>query len=61
MLFRGLSNIIEIDEKTIEMLGKYRTPDDFIIAGEDALTQYFVRRKARSIIEAARSSSSTGK
>ena len=27
LLFRGLSNIIEIDEKTIETLGKYSDMD----------------------------------
>jgi hypothetical protein len=40
MAFRGLSNIIDLNDDTIDMLGKYKTPEDFITAGNDAIIRY---------------------
>ena len=48
--FPGLSNIISINAKTLEMLEKYHTPDDFIHAD---LKLYVTARKAETIRKTA--------
>lgn len=59
VLFRGLSNIIDLDENTIRMLEKFRTPDEFLIAGRDGLIPYVTSKKADLILKAAGSSLSS--
>jgi transposase len=55
MAFRGLSNIIDLNDDTIDMLGKYKTPEDFITAGNNAIMRYVTSRKAEKILKAAQS------
>ena len=60
MTFRELSNRVEVNDKTIEMLVKFRTPEDYLSAKEDDLLKYISRKKIRSIKEAAKHSPSPG-
>ena len=53
MLFSGLSNIIDINDDTIEMLERCKTPDEFISAGKETLVQYVTPRKSERILRAA--------
>ena len=55
MVFRGLSNLVDLDEKTINMLEKYKTPDDFIRAVPYDLREYVTLRRMDRIIKAAES------
>ena len=52
-LFSGLSNIIEINDNTIGMLERCKTPDEFISAGKETLVQYVTPRKSERILRAA--------
>lgn len=60
MLFSGLSNIIDLNDNTIEMLEKYRTADDFMNADQENLNRYVTRRKINRIKEVAQSSLQPG-
>ena len=60
MTFRELSNRVEVKDKTIEMLIKFRTPEDYLSAREDDLLKYMSRKKIGSIKEAAKHSPSPG-
>ena len=53
MLFSGLSNIIEINDDTIGMLERCKTPDEFLSAGKEILVQYVTPRKSDRILRAA--------
>ena len=53
MEFTGLSNIINLDSKTIRMLEKYRTPQDFIKAEDSDLEAYITRARIKAIRSAA--------
>ena len=53
MLFSGLSSIIEINDDTIVMLERCKTPDEFISAGKDIIMQYVTPRKSERILRAA--------
>ncbi len=53
LIFRGLSNIIDIDEDTINMLEKFKTPKEFIAADQKELENYVTSRKAEHIKKAA--------
>ncbi len=46
MLFRGLSNLVEIDGDTIELLEKFRTPEDFKNADQNDLLNHVSKRRA---------------
>ena len=45
MIFPGLSNAIDIDEDTVEMLSKYVTSEDFISADRDDIEKYVSKRR----------------
>ena len=53
MEFTGLSNVINIDHKTIGMLQKYRTPKDFIEAEGSDLETHITRARIKEIRSAA--------
>ena len=49
MEFTGLSNVINLDHKTIRMLEKYRVPHDFIDAEDSGLENYVSRAMIKEI------------
>lgn len=56
MLFRGLSNILDLDEDTIKLLERYNTAEEFLEADDKDLEKYITKariRKIRSIAERA--------
>ena len=53
MEFTGLSNIINLNGKTIKMLEKYRTPHDFIKAEDSDMEAYITRARIKAIRSAA--------
>jgi len=60
MTFRELSNRVAINDKTVEMLMKFRTPTDYLAASEEDLLKYMSRKKIRAIKEAAKHSPPSG-
>ncbi len=53
MIFPGLSNAIDIDEDTVEMLSKYVTSEDFISADRDDIEKYVSKRRYDKIMKIA--------
>jgi transposase len=53
MIFPGLSNAIDINADTIDMLSKYVTPDDFISADTDEIEKYLSKRRYDKIMKIA--------
>ena len=53
MEFTGLSNVINLDSKTIKMLEKYRTPRDFMKAEDSDMEAYITRARIKAIRSAA--------
>ena len=53
MEFTGLSNMINLDSKTIRMLEKYRTPQDFMKAEDSDLEAHVTRARIKAIRSAA--------
>ena len=61
LLFRGLSNIINLDDNAVEMLEKYRIAEEFLNADQADLLRYMSRRKTDMILRAAQSTPQPGK
>ncbi len=55
MLFRGLSNIVDLDYDSIDMLSRYSTPEEFLQADQDELLHHVTKRRADRIRNAAES------
>jgi len=53
MLFRGLSNVLDLDNDTVKLLEKYHTADDFMNADDSDLEKYITRARIRRIRSAA--------
>jgi transposase len=53
MIFPGLSNAIDIDEDTVEMLSKYVTSEDFISADRAEIEKYVSKRRYDKIMKIA--------
>ena len=53
MIFPGLSNAIDINEDTVDMLSKYVTPEDFISADTDEIEKYISKRRYGKIMKIA--------
>jgi hypothetical protein len=51
--FSGLSNTIDMDEDTLDMLSKYVTPEDFIPADPADIEKYVSKRRYDNIIKIA--------
>ena len=45
MIFPGLSNAIDMNEDTVDMLSKYVTAEDFISADQKDIEKYVSRRR----------------
>ena len=56
MIFPGLSNAIEIDSDTLDMLARYITPEDFLSADETDIENYVSKRRSGRIRKAAMNS-----
>ena len=56
MIFPGLSNAIEIDSDTLDMLARYITPEDFLSADETGIENYVSKRRSGRIRKAAMNS-----
>ena len=53
LLFPGLSNAIDIDEDTLDLLTKYVTPEDFISADRADIEKYVSKRRYEKIMKIA--------
>ena len=53
MIFPGLSNAIDINEDTVDMLSKYMAPEDFISADRAEIEKYISKRKYDKIMKIA--------
>ncbi len=53
MIFPGLSNAIDINDDTVEMLSIYVTPEDFISADPGEIEKYVSKRRYKKIIKIA--------
>ncbi len=53
MIFPGLSNAIDINDDTIDMLSKYVTPEDFISADPGEIEKYVSKRRYDKIMKVA--------
>ena len=53
MIFPGLSNAIDMDEDTLDLLSKYVTPEDFISADPDEIEKYLSKRRYYKIMKIA--------
>jgi transposase len=53
MIFPGLSNAIDINEGTVDMLSTYVTPEDFISADRDHIEKYVSRKRYDKIMKIA--------
>jgi transposase len=49
MEFRGLSNILDLDHDTVNLLSKYHTASDFISADESEMEKYVTKAKIKRI------------
>ena len=52
-IFPGLSNAIDINEDTVDMLSKYMAPEDFISADRAEIEKYISKRKYDKIMKIA--------
>ena len=53
MIFPGLSNAIDINADTVDMLSKYMTPEDFISADPAEIEKYVSKRRYGNIMKIA--------
>ena len=53
MIFPGLSNAIDINADTVDLLSKYVTPEDFISADPDEIEKYLSKRRYGKIMKIA--------
>ena len=53
MIFPGLTNAIDINEDTVDMLSKYVAPEDFISADTDEIEKYVSKRRYVKIMKIA--------
>jgi transposase len=53
MIFPGLSNAIDINDDTVDMLNKYVTPGDFISGVREDIEKYVSKRRCDKIIKIA--------
>ena len=53
MIFPGLSNAVDINANTVDMLSKYMTPEDFISANPDEIEKYVSKRRYDKIMKIA--------
>ena len=53
MIFPGLSNAIDLNEDTIDMLSKYITAEDFISADPKEIEKYVSKRRYDKIMKIA--------
>ena len=53
MIFPGLSNAVDINEDTLDMLSRYMTPEDFISADPAEIEKYVFRRRYDKIMKIA--------
>jgi transposase len=60
MMFRELSNKVEISDRTAEMLMRFRAPERFLAARDEDLIKYISRKKISSTKEAAKHSHPPG-
>ena len=60
MLFRGLSNVLDLDQDTVKLLEKYNTAEEFMKADDSDLEKYSTRAKIRKIRSAAEKSPEPG-
>ena len=51
--FTGLSSVIDLDHRTIEMLEKYHRPVDFINTYDSDIEKYITKARIRKIRSAA--------
>ncbi len=51
MIFPGLSNAIDMNEDTVDMLNKYVTPGDFISADRKDIEKYVSKRRYENIMK----------
>jgi transposase len=58
MIFPGLSNAVDINEDTLDMLSRYVTPEDFISADPAEIEKYVSRRRYEKIMKIAADSPS---
>ncbi len=58
MIFPGLSNAIDMNEDTVDMLSKYVTAEDFISADQKDIEKYVSRRRCEKIMKIASNSPS---
>ena len=58
MIFPGLSNAIDLNEDTIDMLSKYITAEDFISADPKEIEKYVSKRRYDKIMKIAKESPS---
>ena len=49
MIFPGLSNTVEIDQDTLDMLSRYIGPEDFLTADQEDIRKYVSRRRTERI------------
>ena len=53
MIFPGLSNAVDINADTVDMLSKYMTPEDFISADPAEIEKYVSKRRYGKIMKIA--------
>ncbi|MGC8505224.1 MAG: IS110 family transposase [Thermoplasmata archaeon] len=58
MIFPGLSNAVDMDEDTLDMLSRYMTPEDFISADTGEIEKYVSKRRYDKIMKIAADSPS---
>ncbi len=53
MIFPGLSNAIDLNEDTLELLNKYVTAEDFILTDPKEIEKYVSKRRYDKIMKIA--------